>query len=302
MAENLMPLFERIWQGEPGAQQELGQLATGAHLVEVAPDVAVVIARGLGVCSNVIVFRTTDGLAIVDTGGVRAARPIFEAIRAWDTSPLRVAIYTHGHGDHVFGVGPFDAEAQEQSRPAPRVLASDALPPRFDRYTETSGYNAFINSRQFGMPIWRRQQEFRYPDETYHDTHSFELGGERFELYHGRGETDDHTWVWLPEKRIVCTGDFFIWVFPNAGNPAKVQRYAHDWALALRQMAAKEPELLLPGHGAPIVGKDRVRTALNETADALDDLHTRTIALMNEGATLDEIIHSVHPAPEVLRR
>jgi hypothetical protein len=39
------------------------------------------------------------------------------------------------------------------------------------------------------------------------------------ELFHGRGETDDATFVWLPEQRILVSGDFVIWVFPNAGNP-----------------------------------------------------------------------------------
>src|SRR3979411_2959319 len=112
MVDDLMGLFERIWQGGPGAQQQLGNLPQGAHLVEAAPDAAVVLARGLGVCSNVNVFRTDDGLVLVDTGNGRAARPIFEAIRGWDAGRLHTAVYTHGHGDHVFGVGPFDEEAE----------------------------------------------------------------------------------------------------------------------------------------------------------------------------------------------
>ena len=60
----------------------------------------------------------------------------------------------------------------------------------------------------------------------------------RFELTHGRGETDDATFVWLPEKGVLVSGDFVIWVFPNAGNPRKVQRFAPDWAVALRRMQA----------------------------------------------------------------
>ena len=66
-------------------------------------------------------------------------------------------------------------------------------------------------------------------------------------LEHARGETDDHTFVWLPDARVLCTGDLFIWCAPNAGNPQKVQRYAADWARALRRMAGLGAELLLPG-------------------------------------------------------
>jgi glyoxylase-like metal-dependent hydrolase (beta-lactamase superfamily II) len=55
---------------------------------------------------------------------------------------------------------------------------------------------------------------------------SLTIGDEKIELFHGRGETDDATFVWLPERRVLASGDFVIWVFPNAGNPRKVQRYA----------------------------------------------------------------------------
>ena len=60
-------------------------------------------------------------------------------------------------------------------------------------------------------------------------------------------------------------GDLFIWVFPNAGNPQKVQRYPDDWAVALRKMAALGPELFVPAHGLPIVGTDRISMAVSYT-------------------------------------
>ena len=51
--------------------------------------------------------------------------------------------------------------------------------------------------------------------------------------------------------------------------------------------------MLLPGHGLPIVGADFVRAALVDTADLLDSLVDQTLALMNAGAFLDEILHTV---------
>ena len=52
------------------------------------------------------------------------------------------------------------------------------------------------------------------------------------------------------------------WLFPNAGNPQKVQRYPVEWAAALRSMVALGPELLLPAHGLPIEGRERIETVL----------------------------------------
>jgi alkyl sulfatase BDS1-like metallo-beta-lactamase superfamily hydrolase len=152
------------------------------------------------------------------------------------------------------------------------------------------------------MPGFRWPTEYRYPDETYSLDLDVEVGGERFELHHGKGETDDHTWVWWPERRTLCTGDMFIWASPNCGNPQKVQRYPREWAQALRQMAALDAELLLPGHGWPIAGADRVRQALGDTADLLDHLVNETLAMMNAGARLDEIVHTVHAPAHLLER
>jgi alkyl sulfatase BDS1-like metallo-beta-lactamase superfamily hydrolase len=108
--------------------------------------------------------------------------------------------------------------------------------------------------------------------------------------------------VWIPARRVLCTGDLFVWASPNCGNPQKVQRYAADWAIAMRKMAALDAEVLLPGHGLPIVGEDRVRRALLDSAALLESLLEQTLALMNEGARLDDIVHTVRAPEELLER
>ena len=107
---------------------------------------------------------------------------------------------------------------------------------------------------------------------TYRDRLDLDVGGTAFELHHARGETDDHTWVWVPERKVLCTGDLIIWCAPNAGNPQKVQRYAADWAVALRgRWPTSGAEVLLPGHGLPIGGADAAcAMVLNDTADLLE--------------------------------
>src|SRR5437763_4938218 len=140
------------------------------------------------------------------------------------------------------------------------------------------------------------------PDATYRDTMTIEVGGETFELYHDRGETDDATWVWSPARKVLFAGDMFIWASPNCGNPQKVQRYARDWAIAFRKMLALEPDVLLPGHGLPIVGADRVRQALTDGAELLESLVEQTLTMMNEGARLDDILHTVKAPAHLLER
>jgi alkyl sulfatase BDS1-like metallo-beta-lactamase superfamily hydrolase len=289
VSESVLDLAERLWRGEG---EPPGLINVSNDLVEVGDDTGFLWSM-----ANVATFRTDDGLVLVDTGSSFMAGAIHAAIRGWTDLPLHTAVYSHGHIDHVFGVGAFEAEGN-----AAHVVAHENVRARFDRYSLTAGYNSIINQRQFGMPNLTWPTTYRYPDETYRDQLTVEEGGETFELHHAKGETDDHTWTWVPARKVLCTGDFFIWASPNAGNPQKVQRFPREWAAALREMSSLGAEILLPGHGVPITGAGRIREALSDTAELLESIHDQTLALMNEGATLDTIVHEVKPPQHLLDR
>jgi alkyl sulfatase BDS1-like metallo-beta-lactamase superfamily hydrolase len=293
MSGSVLDLTDKLWRGELTVG-EVHPVTSTRELDEVAPGIGFIPAFG-----NVSAFATDGALVLVDTGNQPLADNNFRQVRGWTDLPLDTVVYTHGHIDHVFGLGPWEAEAERTGRPRPHVVAHELVPARFDRYKLTAGYNGVINARQFKMPRFRWPTDYRYPDETYRLRHDVEVGGVRFELHHGKGETDDHTWIWLPHRKVLCTGDLFIWASPNCGNPQKVQRYPREWAIALREMAALGPELLLPGHGWPIAGAERIQQALGDTADLLDHLVDETLAMMNQGARLDDIVHTVK-APEAL--
>ncbi len=243
--------------------------------------------------SNVIAFDTGDGLTVFDVSHALFAPTALATLRRWSDARVHTAVYTHGHVDHVTGTDVFDADADAHSAAPIRYIGHESVAARFDRYKLTNGYNGVINQRQFRLPEPLFPSEFRYPDDVYRDTHALHVGDTSFELHHARGETDDHTWAWVPAHRAVCVGDLFIWQFPNAGNPQKVQRYAWDWAVALRAMAALQPELLLPAHGPAVGGARYVQQVLNDTAEALESLHEQVLTLMNEGARLDDVVHTV---------
>ncbi|MFC7640414.1 alkyl sulfatase dimerization domain-containing protein [Streptosporangium lutulentum] len=116
-----------------------------------------------------------------------------------------------------------------------------------------------------------------------------------FELFHAKGETDDATVAYVPEYRLLLPGDLFIWLAPNCGNPQKVQRYPREWVQALRRMAALDAEIMLPSHGAPIFGADRIAQALLETAEWLESIVEQTLAMLNEGRRLDDVVLAVVP-------
>ncbi len=276
------------------------------ELSVVEDDVAVVESF-----SHCWVVDTDEGLVCWDASGVQSGPAVVAALRGWTDRPVHSLVYTHGHVDHVGGSGAFVADAEARGETRPRFLAHEAVPARFERYRATNGWNLAINRRQFGGIRNRVNlgiggdgprflvEDVAEPDETFRDRMSFSVGGRTFELRHARGETDDHAWGWDAERRTAYTGDFTSWVFPNAGNPQKVQRYPIEWAAAMRDMLAIGVERVYPAHGLPIVGRQRVEMVLGDIAEALEHLAGSTLDLMNEGATIDEIIHAVR-VPEHL--
>lgn len=270
-----------IYEG-PGANNPMD-----STLHTVADDIAVCCAF-----SHVWALGTNEGLTVFDTSLAAFGPAAVGAISSWRPDAVENIVYTHGHVDHVGGTDAFLADAEARGNPRPTVIAHENAPVRFDRYDLTNGYNTVINARQFGSGGLPFPDEFVVPDRTFETSLTLDAGT-TIELHHDRGETDDHAWAWVPEHRAIFSGDLLIWVFPNAGNPQKVQRYAADWAVALRKMAALEPELILPAHGLPIAGADRIATVLDNTASVLEFLVTETLQLMNAGARLDEIVHTV---------
>jgi alkyl sulfatase BDS1-like metallo-beta-lactamase superfamily hydrolase len=169
-----------------------------------------------------------------------------------------------------------------------------------------------INARQFGgvrgdfgmgdgSPAFIPTDTIR-PNHIVEDHDTLAVGNRTIELHHARGETDDHLWAWMPNEKWIASGDFFIWNFPNAGNPQKVQRYPIEWAAALREMISKGPELLLPAHGLPIEGKDRIARVLGDVASALETLVSEVVEMMNAGEVLDTIVHSISVPDDVLEK
>lgn len=289
----VLELSERAWNGSLSGTE----VHPGRAVVAFEP-----LEDGLGFMSafsNALVVDSGEGLVFIDTSSLFHADAMHEGVRRWSDAPVHTGVYTHGHVDHVFGLHRFAEEAKQKGQPPPRIIAHEACPARFDRYKLTQGYNGHINMRQFGFPKPVFPGHFTYPEETLAQERVLEIGGERIELRHDRGETDDHLWAWLPERSAIYTGDLFIWASPNCGNPQKVQRYPREWAAGLRKMAKLGAERLFPGHGPPILGAERVAQALSESAELLETICEQTLSMMNDGATLDDVLHGV-VLPEAL--
>ena len=285
---------ERAWNGELTDEERRASplLLFNGGIVEIKDDIYFYIGFG-----NVTIVDTYDGIVLIDSGHQKMGDMVYQIIREKFKKKWIIAcIYTHGHIDHVGGIIDIQHSQKRDGGPDIKIYGHSSVGKRLDRYKETCGYNAHINSIQFTAgknSIDSNYNHFIHPSITYEDQLDVEIGGTKFNLNHDKGETDDATWVYIEDQKILCTGDFFIWNMPNCGNPQQTQRYPEEWAIALKKMLYKDIECLLPGHGPMICGKDRVKQALTDTSSFLQDIYNQTIQLMNHGYTLNQIISEV---------
>ena len=235
---------------------------------------------------NAAVFETDEGLVVVDTGMGPGGPAILQAIRTVTDAPIHTIIYTHAHVDHCMGTWALIEDA-------PEIIAHANAPARFDRYVRTRG----SVSRYMSQPLASfpsGPDDWVPPTQTFQDTLTVEVGGERFDLIHRKGETDDQLYVSVPGRAAVASADYYQGFLPNAGNGKRVQRYVEEWAVALREMVSLEPRYLLPAHGEPVVDDpDRIAEVLSVHAAALEHIVQHTLDGLNAQQRQDEIADSV---------
>jgi alkyl sulfatase BDS1-like metallo-beta-lactamase superfamily hydrolase len=230
-----------------------------------------------------------------DTSSAQMGPLAVKAIREVTSEPFAFLIYTHGHFDHAFGTEAFINDNLWRGYSRPKIWAHEDVAARFERYRLTRGWQAHINSLQFGARLpdaMFAEKSFTRPDLTYRDMQLLELEREPVELRHALGETDDATWVWMPRRRLAMVGDLIVSSLPNTGNPNKVQRYTLEWAAALEQIAARKPHIVLPGHGPAFRGEDVCHDLLTETARALRIIHDEVVARLNRGEWPIDIVEA----------
>jgi alkyl sulfatase BDS1-like metallo-beta-lactamase superfamily hydrolase len=126
------------------------------------------------------------------------------------------------------------------------------------------------------------------PDVLFGKRHEFSLGGLDVVLLAVPGaETNDSLVVWLPQHRIVLTGNLFGCPFGHFPNLVTIRgdryRDALTCAAAAQTVLDLEADLLLYGHHEPVVGADLIRSELTAYRDAIHHVHDAVVRGMNEG-------------------
>lgn len=253
---------------------------------EIAPGVFIISDRRVPLVPNIGIILGRDTALVVDTGmGPANGRMVLDAARRLAGERALVLTVTHFHPEHGFGAQVFKGVAKIVYNRAQR----DELRAKGD------GYLGMF--RTFGPDVAAALEgtELVLPDEVYDKASTIiDLGGRTVELRTwGLAHTAGDQVVWLPEERILFTGDLaeerifpiFPWFPPDDANIDGAR-----WADILSELVSWRPAIVVPGHGD--IGGSQILVAVR---DYMVDLGVRVAAQTKLGEGADAIVADLAP-------
>jgi glyoxylase-like metal-dependent hydrolase (beta-lactamase superfamily II) len=264
-----------------------------------AVDVGQGIFMSRGV-SNAYLVTTPGGNVVINTGTPAHGPETHRRFAEVSPETVRTIVFTQSHPDHIGGWRWFHG-------PETTIVAQASFSHvrRYWRGLEPF-YHRRIN-RLWGrdlQPGNQPQPDDPVPDVTFFDSYFFNIGGRQFELYSvSGGETLDSLVVWLPDDRVVFTGNLTGPLFGHVPNIYTIRgdkiRSIDMFVASVQRVIDLRPETLITGHGEPIRGQDVVRNELVRIRDTAQYIWDRTWEGMNAGLDLWQLMKSVHLPPEL---
>jgi len=265
---------------------------------------------------NVTIIINDRDVVVVDAGGSPlAARHTIAEIKRLTPKPVRYLVNTHDHVDHTLGNQEYvkaypgvEIVAHPVTRAnldtvgrgyvsdivkdyATRQERARAL---FDRLRNegTPGYEQVIAywERYNNGDIQERTAEYRkatitLPTLTIEHELVLHRGARTIEIRSiGHGDTPGDLIVYLPQDKIVCSGDMLTEPIPYGFTDEPL-----EWRKTLGRLADLDFEVLVPGHGAVQNGKAYLQRVMR----LLDTVEEQVRAAVARGDDLDKARASV---------
>ncbi|RPI23771.1 MAG: MBL fold metallo-hydrolase [Acidobacteria bacterium] len=272
---------------------------------EVAPGVFCATGTGsMNVGANAVAIINEQEVLLVDsTTSPSAAILLQKELKKLTDKPIRYVINTHFHFDHAFGNHLFQLEGatiigHEYTREQlPKHAAGGRTYERFikglpqeieqlRRQSEQETDQAKKAGLQERMRIQERLNSdlksayVASPNVSFRDRMKLTLGTREIELIHfGPAHTGGDVVVYLPREKIVCTGDFYNGYVGYLGDA-----FVDQWDDALEKFETLDFETVIPGHGKPFRGKERIPYV----QACLRDLWKQATALKGRGISAEE--------------
>ena len=219
-----------------------------------------------------------DAAMVIDTQATPVmAQDVIRRIRQVTDKPIRYVVLSHYHAVRVLGASGYQPE---------HVIASRDT---YDLIVERG--EADMKSEIERFPRLFRAVEsvpgLTWPTIVFEKRLTLMLGKLRVEIMQlGRGHTKGDTVVWLPDDRILFSGDLVEF----DATPYTGDAYLADWPATLDAIAALKPEKLVPGRGAALKNLEQVKAGLDGTRAFVTEMY----ASVRDGARAGKDLRTVY--------
>ncbi len=228
--------------------------------------------REHGHCNNVVI-DIGDGLLVVDANFPSGAQALMDDIKHVSAKPVTHVFDTHHHGDHAYGNALW-------TRAGAQTLAFVGVAEEMARY-EPERWQAAASNREDVAAVGGDSVE--PPQTTFTELpHILERTSRRVEFHHfGWAHTRGDGMVFLPEERILCTGDAIVngpFNYTGDGNTG-------NWPNVVTKALDLDFETLLPGHG-PHGGRE----IAEGQREFFQEINATVGEAFNNGIQLDDLV------------
>ncbi len=224
-------------------------------------------SSGMG---NTVVLTGNDGVFMTDTKAEASVDPMLAKIKELSGKPIRYAIITHWHFDHVGG-------NEKVAKTGAAIIAHENVRKRMSMVHDMKLFNEKVPP----------SKEISRPSLTFTKEMNFHLNGEKVRILHlGPGHTDGDSVIYYQNANVIHMGDlYFEGLYPyigiySGGSIDNMIKVIHQILSMI-----DEKTKVVPGHG-PLSNKAKLQKYVSMLTTIRDNVNR----LMQEKKTMEEVI------------
>jgi glyoxylase-like metal-dependent hydrolase (beta-lactamase superfamily II) len=225
-----------------------------------------------------------NAVMVIDTQATPVmAQDVIRRIREVTDKPIRYVVLSHYHAVRVLGATAYKAD---------HIIASRDT---YDLIVERGEQDMKSEIERFPR-LFRAVESvpgLTWPNLVFKKRLTLWLGKLQVEIMQlGRGHTKGDTVVWLPQEKILFSGDLVEY----EATPYTGDAYLADWPDTLDNIAALKPAKLVPGRGAALMTPEAVKAGLDGTDRFVSEMFAAVKRGVDEGKDLNSVYKDTYAA------
>jgi glyoxylase-like metal-dependent hydrolase (beta-lactamase superfamily II) len=205
------------------------------------------------------------------------AQDVIRHIRQVTDKPIKYVVLSHYHAVRVLGASGYGADHIIASRDTYDLIVERG---EADMKSEIERFPRLFQAVE-SVP------GLTWPTLVFDKRITFWMGKLQVEVLQlGRGHTKGDTVVWLPQERVMFSGDLVEF----GATPYTGDAYLSEWPATLDALEALNPAKLVPGRGAALQTPEQVREALDGTREFVIEM----FEAVKKGVIANQDLRSVY--------